>query len=110
MLQFINIMGISVNMYKFFFYLALATVPVMLIALRKKFQFSMRQAIIYSIVTLVFGLIAAWMTASMKRMMLGYASGGLYTDTERLRNYGIPMFLPKWRSLPTAGLHCSHST
>ena len=94
MLQYIFILGIPINMYKLFFFLALASVPVMLFALRKEFQFNKRQAALYSSITLVFGLIAAWLTASLKRVMLGIASGGLYTDTERLRNYGIPIFLP----------------
>ncbi len=94
MLPYIDVFGVSINMYKFFFYVALATVPVMLFALRKRYNFSVKQAAFYSFLTLVFGLIAAFLTAELKRAMLGYASGGTYTDTERLRNYGIPIFLP----------------
>lgn len=81
-------------MYKLCFYTALATVPVFLFALRKRFGFSKKQAVLYSALTLVFGLISAWMTASLKRVMLSYASGGVYFDMEKLRNYGIPIFLP----------------
>lgn len=94
MRQYIQFLGLSINMYKFFFYIALATVPVMLFALRKRFGFSVRQAAFYSAFTLAFGLVAAFMTASLKRVMLSYASGGTYTDIEPLRNYGIPIFLP----------------
>jgi len=84
----------AISTYKCFFYIALASVPVFLFALRKKFSFSKQQAMLYSILTLSFGLIAAWLTAFLKRIMLSYASGGTYTDTEMLRNYGIPIFLP----------------
>ena len=94
MLQYVYVFKIPINMYKVFFYLALASVPMMLFALRKEYHYSKRQAALYSSITLIFGLIAAWLTAYLKRVMLGYASGGLYTDTERLRNYGIPIFLP----------------
>lgn len=94
MLPYVQVFGMSINMYKLFFYLALASVPVVLFSLREIFGMSRRQAALYSVLTLVFGLVAAFMTASLKRVMLGYASGGEYTDTERLRNYGIPIFLP----------------
>lgn len=94
MLQYITLFGIYINMYKLFFYLALASVPIMLFALRNRFEYSGFQALRYSILTLLFGLFAAWLTAVLKRVMLGYASCGTYTDTEPLRNYGIPIFLP----------------
>ena len=94
MLQYITLFGLYINSYKMFFYLALASVPVMLFFLRNKFGYSRVQALRYSVLTLLFGLIAAWLTAVLKRAMLGYASGGEYTDTEPLRNYGIPIFLP----------------
>ena len=94
MLQYIHILGIEINLYQFFFYMALTTVPIMLFALRKTFGYSWHQTAFYSCFTLAFGYFSAILTASLKRVMLGFASGGLYTDTERLRNYGIPMFLP----------------
>ena len=94
MCPWLNILGLNINMYKLFFYMALATVPVFLFALRKRFGYSRKQAALYSALTLIFGLISAWMTASLKRALLAYASGGAYYDAERLRNYGIPIFLP----------------
>ena len=94
MLQYIEISGLYINTYKLFFYLALATVPAMLFLLRKKFGYTRSKALLYSSITLGFGLFAAWLTAVLKRVMLSYASGGTYTDTEPLRNYGIPIFLP----------------
>ena len=94
MLQYIEVFSIKINMYKFFFYVALATVPIVLFALRKTFGFSKKQAAFYSVFTLAFGLISAFLTAVLKRVMLSYASGGTYTDSEPLRNYGIPIFLP----------------
>lgn len=94
MMPWLEVFGISINMYKLFFYIALATVPVFLFALRKRFGYSIKQAALYSTMTLVFGLIAAWLTAVLKRVMLSYASGGEYFDFEKLRNYGIPIFLP----------------
>lgn len=94
MLQYISLFGFSINTYKLFFYLGLASVPMMLFALGKKFGYSKPQTLRYSVLTLLFGLFAAWLTAVLKRIMLGYASGGTYTDTEVLRNYGIPIFLP----------------
>ena len=92
--QYLVIFGISINLYKFFFYLALATVPVVLFAIRKRFGYTKLKALLYSLLTLVFGLLAAWLTATLKRVLLGFASGGEYTDSEMLRNYGIPIFLP----------------
>ena len=94
MLQYLDIFGLSINMYKFFFYTALASVPAVLFALRKLFGFSIKQTVFYSAFTLVFGLAAARLTGILKQTMLGYASGGVYHDTEKLRNYGIPIFLP----------------
>lgn len=94
MLQYLNVFGIAVNMYKFFFYLGLATVPVFLFALRKRFGYTKAQAAKYSALTLAFGLFAAYLTAVLKRAMLSYAMGSPYMDTENLRNYGIPIFLP----------------
>lgn len=94
MLPWLIVAGHILDMYKFFFYVALATVPVVLFSLRKQFDFSRKQAAFYSIFTLIFGYLSAMITASLKRVFLAYASGGLYHDTERLRNYGIPMFLP----------------
>jgi len=94
MKPYLYVFGLTINMYKFFFYVALATVPLMLFALRKRFDFTKRQATFYCCFTLAFGLLSAFMTAELKRAMLKYASGGAYTDTEVLRNYGIPMFLP----------------
>ena len=92
--QYLHLFGIQINMYKLCFYTALASVPVFLFALRNRFGFSKKQAALYSTLTLVFGLISAFVTAVLKRAMLSYASGGVYTDTEMLRNYGIPIFLP----------------
>ncbi len=94
MLPWVEFMGLNINMYKFFFFVALGTVPVVLFALRKRFGFSKQQAAFYSVFTLAFGYLSAMMTASLKRALLAYASGGMYYDTERLRNYGIPIFLP----------------
>ncbi len=94
MLQYLTVFGVRLNMYKFFFYLALVTVPVILFSLRKKFGYSLRQATFYSVFTLVFGYLSAIITAALKHVMLSYASGGAYSDTEFLRNYGIPIFLP----------------
>ncbi len=94
MFPWLNIAGISINMYKFFFYSALATVPVVLFLLRGRFGFSKRQVVFYSAFTLFFGYLSAMLTAFLKGFMLSYASGGMYQDTERLRNYGIPIFLP----------------
>lgn len=94
MFPFLNVFGININMYKFFFYLGLCTVPVFLFTLRNRFGYSKALAAKYSALTLVFGLLAAYLTAVLKRVMLGYASGGTYTDAEMLRNYGIPIFLP----------------
>lgn len=94
MLPVLKLFGFYIDMYKFFFYAALTTVPVFLFALRKRFGFSIRQATFYSIFTLAFGYISAMITSTLKRVLLAYASGGVYFDTERLRNYDIPMFLP----------------
>ncbi len=94
MLPYLNIGSVSINMYKFFFYVGLVTVPIFLFALRKKFGYTKGQTIIYIITTLIFGLLSAYLTAVLKRLMLGLASNGAYSDTEMLRNYGIPIFLP----------------
>lgn len=94
MLPIFKIAGLEINMYKFFFYLGLVTVLVFLFALRKRFGYTKAEAAKYSALTLAFGLFAAYLTAVLKRVMLGYASNGTYTDTEVLRNYGIPIFLP----------------
>lgn len=94
MLPYLHVFGIDINMYKFFFYVALATVPLMLFALRKRYCFSVKQTVFYSCFTLAFGLVSAALTAALKKIMLSYASGGTYTDSEMLRNYGIPIFLP----------------
>ena len=85
---------LSIDVYKFFFAIALFSVPVVLFSLRKRFGFDKKQAAFYSTITLIFGLIAAYLTALLKKVMLSYASGGTYTDSEKLRNYGIPIFLP----------------
>ena len=74
--------------------MGLATVPVFLFALRKRFGYTKGQAVKYSALTLAFGLFAAYLTAVLKRVMLAYASNGAYSDTEALRNYGIQIFLP----------------
>lgn len=94
MKPYLMVFGISIDMYKMFFFIALASVPVVLFCLRKRFDFSVKQAAFYSTFTLVFGYISAMLTAELKHVMLSYASGGTYVDAERLRNYGIPMFLP----------------
>ncbi len=94
MLQYLTIFGININMYKFFFFVGLMTVPVFLFAMRKRFGFSKAQTVKYTVLTILFGLFAAYLTAVLKRAMLGFASGGVYSDTEVLRNYGIPIFLP----------------
>ncbi len=94
MLPHLKLLSIDINMYKLFFYTALISVPVFQFALRKRFEFNIKQAAFYSCFTLAFGYVSAMLTASLKRIMLSYASGGLHTDTERLRNYGIPIFLP----------------
>ncbi len=94
MLPNITVFGLNIDTYKMFFYIALLTVPVMLFVLRKRFEFSVKQTAFYSAFTLVFGYISAMMTSWLKHIMLSYASGGVYTDAEKLRNYGIPMFLP----------------
>ena len=94
MFPFFEILGFDINMYKLFFYLALISVPVVLFSLRKKFGFDIKQAAFYSGFTLIFGLLSALLTGLLKRVMLAYASGGAYKDTELLRNYGIPIFLP----------------
>ena len=94
MLPYVVLFGIKINMYKFFFYMGLITVPIILFALRNKFGFTKAQALKYTVITLIFGLFAAYLTAVLKRTMLGFASGGVYSDSEVLRNYGIPIFLP----------------
>ncbi len=94
MKPYFYINSIAINMYNFFFAIALLSVPVVLFLLRKRFDFSVKQAAVYSGFTLAFGLVAAWITAMLKQAMLSYASGGTYTNNEKLRNYGIPVFLP----------------
>lgn len=94
MLPYANIFDLSINMYKLFFYLGLLSVPIFLFALRRKFSFSKKQALFYSIFTLAFGYLSAMITAYLKRILILWASAGTYYDSEPLRNYGIPIFLP----------------
>ena len=84
MLPYLHLGGIGINMYKFFFYLGLATVPVFLLALRNRFGYTKAEAARYSALTLAFGLFAAYLTAVLKRAMLSYAMGSPYEDTEML--------------------------
>ena len=86
MKPYLMVFGLHIDTYKMFFYIALASVPVVLFCLRKRFDFSARQTAFYSVFTLVFGYISAMLTSVLKHVMLSYASGGTYTDTEKLRN------------------------
>ena len=94
MLPLLYIAEYRIDMYKLFFYIALATVPIVLFALRKTFSYSKKQALFYSVFTLVFGYLSAMITAYLKRVLLLYASKGMHHDKEKLSNYGIPIFLP----------------
>ncbi len=94
MLQYIHFLNFEINMYKLFFYLALASVPILLFATRKHYGYSIRRTAFYTSFTLCFGLVSAVLTAWLKKIMLSLADGAPYHDAERLRNYGIPIFLP----------------
>jgi prolipoprotein diacylglyceryltransferase len=94
MKPYFYLFSIEINLYKFFFGVALCSVPVVLFLLRKRFEFTKKQAAFYSGFTLAFGLVAAYLTAVFKKAMLSYAMGSSYVESEKLRNYGIPIFLP----------------
>lgn len=94
MLQYFDVFGLSINSYKFFFCLGLISVPIILFTLRRSFRFGKGQTFFYSVFVILLGLASARLTATLKQVMLGFASGGTYHDDELLRNYGIPIFLP----------------
>ena len=88
------LLGIRLDSYNTMFFLGLVSVIVFYQLLKRRFSFNKGRAFFYSIFTLVFGFLSAWMTAKIENGMLFAVSGGAYDHFENLRNYGIPMFLP----------------
>ena len=96
MLKTVNFLGITIDLYKLFFCLGLFSVYVVLFFLRKKFSFNNKRWFFLSSLTLVFGLLSAWITAVIENYSFYFSSNGEYGKEhfENLRNYGIPIFLP----------------
>lgn len=90
----ITLLGKDLNLYNLCFILGLITVPIVLFSLRRRFQYSRKQAAFYSLFTLVFGYLSAMITAWIENGLLTIASNGAFDEFEKIRNYGIPMFLP----------------
>jgi len=94
MFPYIVMFGKERSTYDLCFALALLTIPVLFYALRKKFEFSGKRTFFYVIFTLSFGLLSARLTSLIRDYFMELASNGAYEASEKLRNYGIPMFLP----------------
>ena len=94
MFPYFSLFGKEFIVYDICFALALMTIPVMFFSLRKTFGFTKPRTLFYTVFTLGFGLLSAWITAVIKNAALVWASNGEFEPTEWLRNYGIPMFLP----------------
>ena len=94
MLPSMSLFEITIDFYRLFFALGLITVPIFLFCMRKSFGFNRKQAAFYSIFTLAFGYLSAMITAWLENSLLLWVSSGEYDHFEKLRNYGIPIFLP----------------
>ena len=94
MFPYFELFGKSISTYELCFLIALLTIPVLFFSLRKTFGFERRKTWFYVAFTLFFGLISARITAIIKDAFLALASNGAFESNEKLRNYGIPVFLP----------------
>ncbi|MBQ6019252.1 MAG: prolipoprotein diacylglyceryl transferase [Clostridia bacterium] len=90
----LHLFGGTVHIYDLMFFLGLVSVMIIYQCLANRFSYPRPRAAFYSIFTLVFGFLSAAMTAWIENGLLYAASDGAYDHFEKLRNYGIPMFLP----------------
>ena len=90
----ISLFGKPKSLYELCFLFGLITVPIVLFSLRRRFQYTRKQAAFYSLFTLAFGYFSAMITAWLENGLLTLASDGAFDNFEKIRNYGIPMFLP----------------
>ena len=90
----ISLFGKPKSLYELCFIFGLITVPIVLFSLRRRFQYTRQQAAFYSLFTLAFGYLSAMITAWLENGLLTLASDGAFDNFEKIRNYGIPMFLP----------------
>ena len=90
----ISLFGKPKSLYELCFIFGLITVPIVLFSLRRRFRYTRKQAAFYSLFTLAFGYFSAMITAWLENGLLTLASDGAFDNFEKIRNYGIPMFLP----------------
>lgn len=94
MYPYMEIGGILISLYKTMYALGIIGMFIICVASRKKYNISLPKAIIYTIITFVFGVAGAKLMSVIYVASLSAVSGGEYVPNSGVCLFGALMFLP----------------